>query len=277
MAPLDCLFKQGVINDLVDYAFSPPLRFRSVFNQRLIQPSICLTIIGGGLSVFVDWTGQVRANLDQGKDFWQASYHENLDEKQLTVSGVEGATSTFVFVTLGPTSLSQAVVYGGLANVVGGQAGAITDATWEQGVAVGNGNNYDGWQYFVNAQDAGLLNPSSILVDWTSGAITAGVGSKVSSYIPVFGPVKSPGGPAMIQMAGRNFGVEISGRPGLFLPSSQQETILYAAGNALTSNAQGVAETILSNAISDVLGGSISPNTNKKSKSGGGGSRMTFY
>jgi len=74
------------------------------------------------------------------------------------------------------------------------------------------------------------------------GALTFGLGK----LFPEFGPSKSSGGPPMIRvLPGGGVGVEISGRPGLYIAPSEKQALGYALVNGAREVVSGLITSFL--------------------------------
>jgi hypothetical protein len=68
--------------------------------------AIPLLVAGGAL--IVDWGIQVHDNMDQGMSFWDAAYHQNLDEGEMVSVGLTAGATTVVVAAAAPAAVSMA-------------------------------------------------------------------------------------------------------------------------------------------------------------------------
>ncbi len=122
-----------------------------------------------------DYAVQVHDNMQNNIPFWEAVYHENIDEAQMAGVAVKGAVSTIAMVVAAPAVAPMVALTG----ATGGPATAATIATTS---LAGGGASVlgDTAGRFV-AGKSDVWNPSGETVFW--GMATAGVASSYDELI----------------------------------------------------------------------------------------------
>ena len=157
-------------------------------------------IVGGALGFFGNLGYQMIKSYSSGESNNFKEAFQQVDWKEVAVYTVAGAVAggtfgalsngivlaTGVSVAVDTTSVTGAAFAGAVANVAGGQAGALTDATIDISVkAIDNkfiqkNSGYSMQDVFddfmLDAYDAGFLNKNKIGWDIASGAVLAGLG-----------------------------------------------------------------------------------------------------
>jgi hypothetical protein len=122
-------------------------------------------------------------------------------------------------------------VAGGVSSVAGGQAAALTDATWEFGKKVITGEKPKisyGLEFVENAHNAGFLDPEQMLWDFGTGAVLGGLGQGIINL------TNSTGGVTYVTRAARTQNAA--------LPS-----VVGAATRAVSEAARELASKFLDN------------------------------
>lgn len=210
---------------------------------------LCLTVIGIGVGIIYNYSSQVISNLNTGMSFWDAVYYKNINKKELTVASVRAGVGAFTFAVIAPVSFTGFVVTGCFATIGSGRAGALTDAGWEQVASLYQGNDISVSKFVQDAQKAGFLDGTQIILDGLSGGISGGLIYGLTSITPIAQPVKSPGGVPVIRLLpSGGVRIELSGRPGLHLPPTEMQKLGYGITNGLAN----IIRRILGNVIRDI-------------------------
>lgn len=72
---------------------------------------------------------------------------------------------------------------GATGGIAGGQASALTEASWEEAVSLLNGTGIDGQRFLNSARDAGFLDQREIVVDAASGTVLAWAGAGLNAAL----------------------------------------------------------------------------------------------
>ena len=162
------------------------------------------------------------------------------------------------------TGLGATVFLGATGGALGGQAGALTEAAIPEAISMLSRGGWDGQHFMQTAQDSGFLDPGSIAIDATSGAISAGFGHALTQLgasagwlpeSPEASPVKTiiglypKQGMVFIQMDTRT----------LQMPMSEAEQIMRALGIGSWETARQILEEIMQTGVEETLEDFVSP------------------
>ena len=159
-------------------------RYAYAYNQPLICSDsdghcpLCVTAVGGALvGGLVNLSLQTWQGMNSGQTFQESLRSVDYVEVAgaAVAGGVMGLTMGAGAAVLG-TGLGATVFLGATGGALGGQAGALTEAAIPEAISMLNRGGWDGQHFMQTAQDSGFLDPGSIAIDATSGAISAGFG-----------------------------------------------------------------------------------------------------
>ncbi len=242
------------------YTYNNPLKYTDPTGHCAEPVSflICMTIIGAGVATVVDWIGQVAGNLNEGQPLSEAVYHENLDEKSMTVSAVSGGVGTLAFTALGPTTLAGSFAAGSFSGVAAGQVGAVADASWEQVASAANGRGPRDDQFAANLQTAGFMNPGTMIADGISGGVVGGASHGLSKFIPVAGAQSTVKGPPVVvgplpKSQGTGWNIQPLGRGLTFDERLLRGNKYFPVLNGIRSDLQSLLEESIGGITSDWL------------------------
>jgi RHS repeat-associated protein len=147
-------------------------------------PLLVTALIGAGIGATVSTAVQVGRGMTQGQTF-QESFND-VDWGQVAgaavAGGVVGLTMGAGAAVLG-TGFGATVFLGAAGGVLGGQAGALTEAGYDEVVHMLNSGGFDGQRYMQTAQDCGFLDGRKMAADAAAGGIAAGVGYGLNSFL----------------------------------------------------------------------------------------------
>jgi hypothetical protein len=117
----------------------------------------------------------------------------------------------------------------------GGQAGALTEATWDEATQALNGNGFDGQRFLQGMSSAGVLDPGKMLIDTATGVLTAELGKIVADPISQavakrFGQAPTSGVP-VIRFNYRQITIDLGPHAGLTMEFTQFEKFVYSITN----------------------------------------------
>ena len=149
--------------------------------------------------MLVDYGLQVKENIDSGQSFFEAVYHQNIDEGEMIGAAASGMVMVATFEVGGPVTLADSVLYGCAGGVLGGQAGSLMAATWDEADAALAGEEWDGTRLFEAAREGGLFDPSKMFFDAVAGVVSGGVGWGLEQVLSAAGFRPTGGGKKMPQ------------------------------------------------------------------------------
>ena len=180
-------------------------RYSYVYNNPILYndpsghcPWCASALIGGALGFFGSVSYQVADSLISGKSDNFKEAFQSVDWKSVAVYTVAGAVAggtfgalsngvvlaTGVTVAVDTTTVAGAALAGGVSSVAGGQAAALTDATWDLSKNIINDEepelSYDA-DFMLDAYNAGFLNGKKILFDFAAGAFLGGLGQGLNN------------------------------------------------------------------------------------------------
>jgi RHS repeat-associated protein len=139
------------------YAQNNPLKYTDPSGHFVVAAILLVA----GVAVVADWGVQVHNNMQQGQTFWEAAYHENLDEVEMVGAGVAGGGGAALAAVALPavpaavgaaglTGTSAGVATVGVSAAVGGGAsvaGEFGGRVWQNSMyeAIGESKRVDLW------------------------------------------------------------------------------------------------------------------------------------
>ncbi len=169
--------------DRYAYSYNNPVKYTDPSGHC---PWCIAALVGAVVGAAVNAGIQVGEGILQGQSFGEAV--SNIDVKEVIVYAVAGAVTGATFGAINPVITSALIpelagvgttASGAIAGTLGGQAAAITDAGWNQGENIINGNPINGNQFLDDAQDAGLGDASQMLFDGVTGGFLAGTSRSI--------------------------------------------------------------------------------------------------
>jgi len=146
-------------------------------------PLIVTALIGAavGFTVNVGW--QVVPRIGKGLTVEQVFAQVHWGQAAGSAAGgfVMGLTLGLGTAAVGGATLSSSTVFGAWGAIFGGQAAALTEAGYDEAVAMLNGAGFEGTRFLDTATACGFLDPATVLVDAASGGFAAGVGYGLSA------------------------------------------------------------------------------------------------
>lgn len=153
---------------------------------------------------------------------------------------------------------------GGVGGVLGGQAAAATEATWDEAARWGQGQGWDGTGWFREAAQGRLFDPKTAAFDATGGVLSAGLGYRldkvVSSVLSRYGDQTFKGGVTAVYIlpgtsSQGQFGLRWDGRT-VTLPASEFENMMKKlAGGTFEVSAEAL-EQLFEKLLNDNLNSS---------------------
>ena len=162
-------------------------------------PLLVTAAIGAGVGALVNTGFQIRETMYSNPG--QVSFGEAF--QQIDVGEVLGAAAAggVMGLTLGAgsailgTGFVATTYLGALGGGLGGQVGALTQATWDESVNLMNGAGFDGERFFNSAQEYRFLDLDKWGMDCTAGAISAGAGYKLTQFLGKWLNIPTGGNP----------------------------------------------------------------------------------
>ncbi len=146
------------------------------------------------------------------------------------------------------------MVGGGL----GGQAGALTEASWNAGVRLLNGAGFDGTRFLNEAQEYGFLNLTKWGLDCTAGAISAGAGHQLTQFLGNYLNIPMDSEPDIMKtivrldlQKGEMFIQVTDFGKTLRLPLSQSEQLMQYLTNVGYEVSEGFLEELLQTGVAE--------------------------
>lgn len=245
-------------------------RYSYVYNRPLTHidrdghlPFLVVTagvgaLIGGGASFGM----QLVDNLKADQSFGEAL--GNVDYGKVTGAAVAGGVMGLTLGVAAPTGLAATLAVGAAGGLFGGQAGRFTEAVWDEAARALRGQGWDGERFLRSAADNGCLDPLSMGIDATSGAVSAGVGFGLAKVLtgaglmnnPLHDPVVSGNSGPKIYLITKNQIFIESGERTLVLSADTFDRLMYLltygfmeqAVDLVSEIAQQQAEEALENA-----------------------------
>jgi RHS repeat-associated protein len=85
------------------YVYNNPVSYVDPSGHFVIVPAVALILVVAGGAVIIDWSAQMNYNMySRGMSFWDAAYHENINEFEMVEAAVMAAGATATVVTVGP-------------------------------------------------------------------------------------------------------------------------------------------------------------------------------
>jgi len=254
-------------------------RYSYVLNNpfRYTDPSgHCPMCVGAGIGALVGagiaWIPQFTSNLQNGKSWDQAAL--NVDWGKVAAGAAGGAISgaTLGIGTAVGVGALGTMALGGVGGILGGQAAAATEASWDEAARWSQGHGWDGTRWFKEAAQEGLFDTRTAAFDAAGGVLSAGLGYKldkvVSGVLGRYGDQTFKGGvTAVYMLPGKGsqgqFGLRWDGRT-VTLPASEFENMMKKlAGGTFEVSAEAL-EQLLEKLLNENLnpsnaGGSACP------------------
>lgn len=184
------------------YSSNNPLKYTDPSGHF---PLLITAAIGVGIGFSANYAIQVYKNMQEGKSLPEAASWSNMNKKELTVATVGGfvggLTMGAVTAVVGATGLTAGISTavsgiggGALANIMGGQAEAITDAAYDQVVnntrleSTTDGRHlvyfdYNGREFYNDARSKGFLDQQTIKHDAVIGGLVGGATAGLQSIV----------------------------------------------------------------------------------------------
>jgi|GEM_PF-5710727 len=230
------------------YARSNPLRYT--------DPSgYCPMCVGAGIGALVGagiaWIPQFTTNLQNGKGWDQAALSVDWGKVAAGAAGgaISGATLG-IGAAVGAGALGT-MALGGVGGILGGQAAAATEATWDEASRWSQGQGWDGARWFKEATQEGLFDKRTAAFDAAGGVLSAGLGYKldkvVSGVLSRYGDQAFKGGVTVVYMlpgkgSQGQFGLRWDGRT-ITLPASDFENMMKKlAGGTFEISAEALEQ-----------------------------------
>jgi hypothetical protein len=152
----------------------------------LVVTAAAGAFIGGGVS----FGTQLVTNLQAGQSFSEAVGHVNYGK--VAGAAVAGGVMGLTLGVAAPTGIAATLAVGAAGGLFGGQAGRFTEAAWDEAVGALKGQGWEGEHLLQAAADNGFLDPLSMGIDATSGAVSAGVGFGLGKVLTSAGLMNNP-------------------------------------------------------------------------------------
>jgi hypothetical protein len=209
--------------------------------------------VGAGVSLIVDYSVQVKENMDRGLSFWDAVFHKNINEGEMVGAAASGAVMATTFVAFGPTTVGGYLATGGLGGFLGGQTGRFVSAGWDESISFLQGQGWDNTRLLEQAAANGLLDPGSIAIDSASGVVAGGIGWVGEQLFHSTSSTVFSRRTPQVYLYGENEMFIDTGEYVLRLPPDKLRELIYALDNGLFELARGILAELAQVETSDLL------------------------
>jgi hypothetical protein len=236
------------------YVLGNPCRYRDPTGHCIWDGCILEIIaVGAGVSLIVDYSVQVKENMDRGQSFWDAVFHKNINEGEMVGAAASGAVMATTFVAAGPTTVGGYLATGGLGGLLGGQTGRFVSAGWDESISFLQGQGWDNTRLLEQAAANGLLDPGSIAIDSVSGVVAGGFGWVGEQLFHSMSSTVFSRRTPQIYLYGENEMFIDTGEYVLRLPPDKLRELVYALDNGLFELAREILAELAQVETSDLL------------------------
>jgi hypothetical protein len=195
----------------------------------LVVTAAAGAFIGGGVSLGT----QLVTNLQAGQSFSDAV--GNVNYGKVAGAAVAGGVMGLTLGAAAPTSIAATLAVGAVGGFFGGQAGRFTEAAWDEAARALKGQGWEGENLLQAAADNGFLDPLSMGIDASSGAVSAGIGLGLGKVLtgaglmnnPLYDPHVSGNSGDKVYLMTRNQIFIESGERTLILPADTFDRLMY--------------------------------------------------
>ncbi|HRN69209.1 MAG TPA: RHS repeat-associated core domain-containing protein [Promineifilum sp.] len=177
------------------YTYNNPVNYTDPSGHCIfgIDTAICVAAaIGAGVSLIVDYSFQAYDNYQAGMDASEALDPRNMNLSQLAGSTVAGGVGGVIAGPIGGLASKSSSLLarigltaagGAIGGAVGGQAGNLTQATVTEISDYYRGHGFNSDELFRQATEVGFLDPSTMMLDASTGAAFAVAGESLRSIV----------------------------------------------------------------------------------------------
>jgi RHS repeat-associated protein len=166
------------------YVYNNPYRY---VDRDGHTPLLVTALVGAGIGALVNTGHQVLTTMRANPG--QVSFGDALRQVDLgkvvgaaAAGGVMGLTLGVGSAVLG-TGFWATTYLGALGGGLGGQVGALTEASWDEGIRMMDGAGFNGERFLSSALNNGFMDPTRFGLDCVTGAISAGAGYQVTKFL----------------------------------------------------------------------------------------------
>jgi hypothetical protein len=188
---------------------------------------------GAFIGASVSFGTQLVTNLQAGQSFGDAV--GNVNYGKVAGAAMAGGVMGLTLGVAAPTGLGATLAAGAIGGFFAGQTGRFTEAAWDEAACALKGQGWDGEHLLQTAADNGFLDPLSMGIDATTGAVSAGVGFGLSKVLtgaglmnnPLYDPVVSGNSGPKIYLITKNQMFIESGEQTLVLSAETFDRLMY--------------------------------------------------
>ena len=245
------------------YVLNNPLRYTDPTGHC---PMCISALVGAAAGAIVAYGGQVYDNLQNNNMTLAQALTTNISGREIltgaAVGGLTGLTMGAGTLLLG-SGVGATLVSGAAAGWMGGRADSLAEATWVEYDRWRAGQSVEIGRLWDDAMAKGLLDPTRMVIDTGSGALSAGVGKAFGTFLQKAGLVElisthtTSRSPVTIKgFLPNGKGVVLDfGRAPLELSLETWEQLM----NAFQAGNVELAQEILSQTIDETISGTTNP------------------